>query len=71
MDKIENMYNDWICKKRDSDELKQKYKKLTDTLSNLLGFSKFNEIDDMIMECVIIESLESFKAGFEAGVLDA
>lgn len=65
MSQIENMYYDWSDKTGDSEELTTAYRKLSDKLTELLGVSKFNEIDDMIMECVQIERLASFKGGFQ------
>lgn len=65
MSQLENMYYDWSDKTGDSEELIIAYRKLSDKLTELLGVSKFNEIDDIIMECIRIERLASFRGGFQ------
>ena len=65
MSQIESMYYEWSDKTGDSEELTIAYKTLADKLTEMLGKSEFNKIDDMIMECVQIERLASFKGGFQ------
>lgn len=64
MSQLENIYNNWSDETRDSEELTIAYRKLSDKLTELIGASEFNEIDNMIMECVNIERFASFKGGF-------
>ena len=52
MSQIQNMYYDWAENHADSAELSNAYKKLSDTLTEMIGPKKSSEIDDLVMECV-------------------
>lgn len=65
MRRIEKIYYDWSEEQSDGEELCNKYHKLADTLEELLGVQRFNEIDKMIMECVQTERLAAFRGGFQ------
>lgn len=65
MSQIEKIYREWSEEQTDSEELTAIYRKIADELKEKLGFQKFNEIDELIMECVIAERIEAFKGGFQ------
>lgn len=65
MSRIEEIYRDWTKEQTDGEELQGVCRKVSDTLEELLGFHKFNEIDNMIMKCVQLERLAAFKGGFQ------
>lgn len=54
MSQIEKLYREWSEEQINSEELTGK-----------LSFQKFNEIDELIMDCVIAERIEAFKGGFQ------
>lgn len=49
MSQIQNMYYDWAEDHADSSELSKAYKKLSDTLTGMVGEQKYDEIDDLVM----------------------
>ena len=59
MSQIQNMYYDWAENHADS-----AYKKLSDTLTEMIGPKKSSEIDDLVMECVELEKSAAFKGEF-------
>ena len=65
MSQIEKIYREWSEEQIDSEELTAIYGKITEELREKLGFQKFNEIDKLIMNCVIAERIEAFKGGFQ------
>lgn len=65
MNQIEVLYREWSEDHADSESTTAIYRKIADELKEKLGFQKFNEIDELIMECVIAERLEAFKGGFQ------
>ena len=65
MGKIEDFYYDWAENQTDTDEIRRSYNKLDNILTNLLGKKKSNDIDGMIMECVLLEREQAFKGGFK------
>lgn len=64
MSQIQNMYYDWAENHADSAELSNAYKKLSDTLTEMIGPKKSSEIDDLVMECVELEKSAAFKGEF-------
>ena len=65
MNQIEILYREWSEGHTDSKRVTEIYEKIADELKEKLGFQKFNEIDELIMDCVIAEKLEAFKGGFQ------
>lgn len=65
MDLVEKIYYDWSDSQSSTAELNKAYKAVADALAELIGIQKFNEIDSLIMECVLMERLACFKGGFQ------
>lgn len=65
MSQIEKIYYDWSDEQVNTEELKNAYRKVSNTLIDLIGLEKFNEVDEMIMQCVLLERFASFKGGFQ------
>lgn len=65
MNQIEVLYREWSEEHADSKEITAIYRKIADELKEKLGFQKFNEIDELIMKCVVAEQIEAFKGGFQ------
>ena len=65
MSKIKEMYEQWSAEQEDSAELAAAYANFSEKLSDLIGFSDFNEIDCMLMECIFLERIAAFKGGFQ------
>lgn len=65
MSRLEEMYYDWSENQMDSRELLTAYGKLSDKLKAVLKKEELNEIDEIIMNCVVMERLEAFRGGFK------
>ncbi|WP_419525736.1 hypothetical protein [Blautia sp.] len=65
MSQIEKIYYDWSDEQVYAEELKNAYRNISNTLIDLIGLEKFNEVDEMIMQCVSLERFASFKGGFQ------
>ena len=65
MSQIEKLYREWSEEQTDNEELTAIYRKIADELKEKLGFQKFNEMDELIMDCVVAERIETFKGGFQ------
>lgn len=64
MSQIEKLYREWSEEQINSEELTAIYRRIEKELRGKLSFQKFNEIDELIMDCVIAERIEAFKGGF-------
>lgn len=69
MSQIQDMYYDWAEDHADSSELSKAYKKLSDTLTGMVGEQKYDEIDDLVMQCVELEKSSAFKGGFQKATM--
>ena len=69
MNQIRNMYYDWADAHADSIEVQEAYKKLSDVLEECVGKQKYNEIDDLVMQCVELEKSSAFKGGFQTATM--
>lgn len=65
MSQIEKLYREWSEEQINSEELTAIYRRIEKELRGKLSFQKFNEIDELIMDCVITERIEAFKGGFQ------
>lgn len=65
MSQIEKLYREWSEEQINSEELTAIYRRIEKELRGKLSFQKFNEIDELIMDCVIAERIEVFKGGFQ------
>lgn len=65
MSQIEKLYREWSEEQINSEELTAIYRRIEKELRGKLSFRKFNEIDELIMDCVIAERIEAFKGGFQ------
>ena len=59
------MFYEWSDEQVDSEVIRNAYQRLENEVKTKLGFEVFNEIDELIMECVLQERLESFRGGFQ------
>ena len=57
MSQIEKLYREWSEEQINSEELTAIYRRIEKKLRGKLSFQKFNEIDELIMDCVIAENL--------------
>lgn len=62
MEQIEKIFYDWANDQTDSRELKAMYGKLEDELTKRIGKEKYSKFEDLIMDCILCERLEAFKA---------
>ncbi len=65
MSQIEKMFYEWSDEQVDSEVIRDAYRRLENKVKTKLGFEAFNEIDELIMERVLQERLESFRGGFQ------
>ena len=62
MEQIEKIFYDWTDDQTDSCELRAMYVKLEDELTKQIGKEKYSKFEDLIMDCILCERLEAFKA---------
>ena len=65
MSQIEKMFYEWSDEQVDSEVIRNAYQRLENEVKTKLGFEVLNEIDELIMERVLQERLESFRGGFQ------
>lgn len=64
MSKLDELYIMWSEENGDSADLKKAYNDLSERMEKIVGADLYNELDNLIMECVILERMEAFKGGF-------
>lgn len=69
MSQIEELYHTWQESGPDPDELHRLYSKAAELLNKSVKKEMAAEIDSLYTDCVGIESLEAFKAGFRQAML--
>ena len=65
MGKIEEMFYDWADDQKDSPKLKEMYKELEDDLTKQIGEKEYIRIEEMMMNCVLLERTAAFQGGFQ------
>ena len=65
MSQIEELYCAWVENIRNPRELDIAYKNVLYMLSQMVGKEKAYQIDEMYMNCVNMEQMQAFKAGFQ------
>ena len=69
MSQIEELYHTWRESGPDPEELRQLYSTAAELLNKSVEKEIANKIDSLYTDCVSIESLEAFKAGFRQAML--
>ena len=68
MEQIEKMFYDWADDQKDSPKLKAMYEALEDDLTKQIGKKEYLRIEEMMMDCVLLERTAAFQGGFQQAI---
>nr|DAM56930.1 MAG TPA: hypothetical protein [Caudoviricetes sp.] len=64
MRQIEKIFYDWSDDQVDSQELRALYNNAEDTITGLIGKEKYLKIEELFMDCILMERELAFEGGF-------